>query len=140
MRKNERHLVKRGGSWCRVSIQWVGKVGCRYKEWGNMRYFENLIVVSSSIHCNILYGIVEWFPFAYECRHGWPNHVKTLCIFVWIVLSLCFELTLFALKLLLAQQFSSLVSTSIFKQIISSQGNQGHAYMMELYKGKKLSL
>ena len=31
--------------------------GCGYKEWGNMRCFENLIVASGFV--NILYYIVE---------------------------------------------------------------------------------
>ena len=30
-----------------------------YKEWGNMGCFENPIVVSGSVLCNILYCIVE---------------------------------------------------------------------------------
>ena len=34
-------------------------VGYGYKEWENVGCFENLIVISSSIFCNVLYNIVE---------------------------------------------------------------------------------
>ena len=34
-------------------------LGCKYKEWGNMGYFGNLIVVFVFILCNILNSIVE---------------------------------------------------------------------------------
>ena len=54
-----------------------------------MGCFGSLIVVSSSILCNVLYYIVEWFSLSRGRRHGWPNHVKTLCTVCVIVLSLC---------------------------------------------------
>ena len=49
IRKNERHLKERGARGSR----------CRYKKWGNMRCFENPIVVFDFVLCNIIYGIVE---------------------------------------------------------------------------------
>ena len=61
----------------------------RYKEWGNMECFENLIIVFDSILYNIPYGIVETFSLIHGCTHGWSNHVKTLCTMCVIVLSLC---------------------------------------------------
>ena len=65
-------------------------LGCRYKKWVNMRYFENPIVVSSSILCHIFYGIMKWFSFIHECScHVWLNHVKISWTIVWIILFLC---------------------------------------------------
>ena len=55
-----------------------------------MGCFQNSIVSFGFILCNILYGIVEIFSLICGCRYGWTNHVKTLCTFVWIVLSLYF--------------------------------------------------
>ena len=79
--------------WGRKRDTWWSKgargLGCEYKECGNMRCFENPIVVSSSIIFNILYNIVEWFSFFHGCRYHWPNHVKSSCIIVLIVLFLC---------------------------------------------------
>ena len=60
-----------------------------YKEWGNMGCFGNPIVVSGSLICNILYCRVERFSLIRGRRHGWSNHVKNLCTFVLIILSLC---------------------------------------------------
>ena len=54
-----------------------------------MGCFRNPIVVSGSVLCNILYCIVESFSLIHGRRHGWLNHVKTLCTVYVIVLSLC---------------------------------------------------
>ena len=54
-----------------------------------MGCFGNPIVVSGSVLCNILYGIVEIFSLIHGCRLSWLNHVKTLCTLVLIILSLC---------------------------------------------------
>ena len=43
---------------------------CKYKGWGNMRCFGNLIVISSSFIGISLYDIVEWFSFIRECKHS----------------------------------------------------------------------
>ena len=59
MRKNGKHPVKREAHGLR----------CEYKEWENMRCFRNPIIVSNSVLCNILYGIVKWFSFIHGCRH-----------------------------------------------------------------------
>ena len=45
-------------------------VGYGYKKWGNMRCFDNLIVVSTYIIYNIFYCMVERFPLNHGCRHG----------------------------------------------------------------------
>ena len=55
-----------------------------------MECFRNPIVVFGSVLYNILYNIIERFCFIRECRHIWPNYVKTSCIIVLIILSLCF--------------------------------------------------
>ena len=62
--------------------QEVHDLGCEYKEYGNMKCFENLIIVSRSIICNIIYDIMKYFSFIYKCRHNWLNHFKILCTFV----------------------------------------------------------
>ena len=42
--------------------------------------------------CNIFYRIVERFSFICECKLCWPKHVKTSCIFVWIIFIYLFVL------------------------------------------------
>ena len=80
----------------------------KYKEWENMKCFENSIVVSGSILCNIFYCIMKWFSFIRGRRHGWPNHVKTSCIICMIVLSLCSWINLICMK-------ASVVTTKTIK-------------------------
>ena len=41
-----------------------------YKEWGNMRCFENPIIVFGFVLYNIFYSIVEKLSLIYGCRHG----------------------------------------------------------------------
>ena len=72
VRKNRRHLVEQG----------THSLMCKYKEWGNMRCFENPIIVSGFVLFNILYGIMKRLCIICGCRHGWSNHVKTLCTFL----------------------------------------------------------
>ena len=63
-----------------------------------MGCFENPIVVSGSVLCNILYCIVELLSLIRGRRHGWPNHVKTSCTVCVIVLSLCFLTNIVGIK------------------------------------------
>ena len=57
--------------------------------------------------CNILYRIMENFSLIRGRRHGWPNHVKTSCIFMWVIIYLfVFEFILSTSKIPLAQQGS----------------------------------
>ena len=63
-----------------------------------MGCFENPIVVSGSILCNILYCIVELFSLVRGRKHGWLNHVKTSCTVCVIVLSLCSWTNIFGIK------------------------------------------
>ena len=54
--------------------------------------------------CNIFYRIVERFSPIRGCWHGWSDHVKTSCIFVWVILYLfVLELLSSTLKLPLTQ-------------------------------------
>ena len=54
---------------------------------------------------NIFYCIVEKLSFIHKCRYGWPNHVKTSCIFVEVIFhSFVPEFLISTLKLMLAQQ------------------------------------
>ena len=93
----------------------------RYKEWGNMECFENLIIVFDSILYNIPYGIVETFSLIHGCTHGWSNHVKT---YVWSFYLCVFELTLFAWQLPLSQQTSIRAWVEDFKNSKILQSTQ----------------
>ena len=50
-----------------------------------MGCFGNPIIISGYVLYNILYCIVESFSLIHGRRHGWPNHVKTLCTICVIV-------------------------------------------------------
>ena len=72
--------------------------------------------------CNIFYLIVERFSLIRGCTHVWPNHVKTSCIFVEVILYF-FVLYLLSStsKLPLAKKFSIEGKYSL---MVNMEGNQ----------------
>ena len=77
---------------------------------------------------NYLYDIVEWFSPIHECKYGKLNHVKTSCLCVWIILSLCSWINMFTLKLLLTQQ---LVSNTWLKIFLRTKEKQAYKSMIK---------
>ena len=68
-----------------------------YKEWGNIRCFENPIVVFGSVHCNILYCIVEYSLSSVDVGVIGQTTLKSRVTCV-IVLSLCSWINLICMK------------------------------------------
>ena len=90
----------------RVWIQRVGK-HVMFREPNSCIYFL----------CNILYCIVESFSLIRGRRHGWQNHIKTLCTVCVIVLSLCSWTNIVSIK-----AFTVTTDCSIVQFVLSLWG------------------